>query len=145
MYKLLSSSDGYLKSYSPIDHGEVTYLPGEWVSAPPGLAGIGYHLVVLETMDHARSFMGHNELPSYVELWECEVRDIVSDPPPCWGARWDYTENRFFITTAAVYPWFPGTVMVKGVKITKNVSGIIGRRSDARNQKSPKVLSVPDS
>lgn len=151
-YKLTTKWCGKPYSYSAYYGGaRVQYRVGKWVKAPDWLAEKGYHLFVFDTLENAtREASGHN--PSFVNIWECEIRGLFRTLPPFLSSvcldhynnglsigfeyvKWEnidggngkiVTEIKLWEVSIEPAPHarFPeGTVMAREVKLIKKIWG----------------------
>ena len=135
-YKALSEVNGRFLSCSVENKAEVSYIIDTWVRAPSWLACRGYHLFVYDDLENARWVVNNNiRLPkkaeqimhgapisgdkaiSYLRIYECEVQGVCSRLPQPLGLA-KLGEGEIELSDTA----FPGgTVMVKGVKLLREV------------------------
>ena len=121
MYKIVSLIVDKKMSHCPIENGSVEYIPGEWVGTHQQLAAVGYHLLVFEEYEHVEKFFGHPGPYIHSEVWECDVREIIDNPPQPWVVDWDGVGTPR-ILKSPTDSWCLGTIMVKEVKLTKQVA-----------------------
>jgi hypothetical protein len=115
-----------LFSFFNYNSASVKYIPGEFVSAPPWLAKLGYHLTVFDSFD-ALCWLVSGQIDSskytiWIDsskytIWKAEARNQVSLPPflHTSGLR-DKQILRY-----SEYSWPRGTCMFKEVKLTDQV------------------------
>jgi hypothetical protein len=94
----------------------VQYKVWEFVTAPDWLASQGYHLLVFDNIKDAKHNFCHlNDI-----LWKCEVKDIQEGLPAC---HYVHEINNGFLSKSntKTIMWPAGTIMVKAVKLIKEI------------------------
>lgn len=122
-YKVLSYKNGNLYSCIAGGNAQIQYKKDEFVQAPEWLQKINYHLLVFDSKLTAIDFMRNNPGGKTV-LYTCEIKNIIKNLPLCFS--FPGLLNKLTNFTTFNYPnlinWPNGTIMVKEVKLIKEVS-----------------------
>lgn len=129
-YKIVKNVSGKLFSWNFTRWGAVLYVPSEWVEAPDLARKYGYHLTVFETLEDAKAWSV--DLPSYYEIWECEIIPAPQILPPLIdsshsGALVYYAKimykirRKFRGNSPEQLGWPKGTLMARKVKLIRRV------------------------
>lgn len=100
----------------------VQYKVGEFVHADKDLLKLGYGLFVFDNLRYAINFV--SVVPNCSDkIYECQVRGIVKNPNPLKLFRsWEITREQILNGQSKRFESvLPGTVIVKSVKLLKEV------------------------
>jgi hypothetical protein len=106
---------GDLVSCTVYGAAEVCYKVGEFVQAPGWLAKHGYHLVVFDTFNNAKKFIGEWD---NLEIWEADAEERVELVP----------QMALNVISGMIYGntflniWPDGTRMYKRVKLLRRIT-----------------------
>ena len=104
----------------PTSHpGAVKYEVGKWSLAPQHRQEKGYHLLVFDDLLLANRFVEDQFPEGSSVVFYCEVREIIKELPLMQGI-FSYPSLGFHDMTA-YFTWPKGTIMVKKVKLVKEI------------------------
>lgn len=110
-YKLVCND---LTSWACTGAAQVQYRIGEYVKAPLWLQKKGYYLFVFDTFENAAINVHKN----VDKLFTCNIKNRIYDLPTI--LNWFDIKDKIMIKLDYC-EWFPGTVMVKEVKLLEEI------------------------
>jgi len=99
----------------------VQYTTDDFVEAPTYLQNVGYHLLVFDSLKNAKYFSATCFFDQGLRIWSVKAECIVRMPN---YLRTTTFENANFCPPTELYnygTWPPGTVMVKRLKLLREV------------------------